>query len=193
MVSIAAFLSYSFVTIFTPGPNNLIAMSTANMYGYKKALRLIAGIAAGFFVIMLLSSFLSLFLFNLVPRVKLFMEIAGTAYMLYLAVKIIQSKPLTKEEAVNDKSFILGFMLQFLNAKGITFCITVTSIFIIPYYKSIASLIFFSASLSFVAFLATLCWALFGVLFKTFLQKYRLQFNIVMALLLLYSAISVFV
>ncbi|HUW64894.1 MAG TPA: LysE family transporter [Spirochaetia bacterium] len=193
MGTIVAFLSYVLVTTFTPGPNNLIAMSNANVYGFRKALSLIFGIFIGFVVIMLLSSFLNLFLFNLIPKIKLFMELIGAVYMVYLAVKIVKSKPDSNEnEAKHNNSFILGFALQFLNAKAIIYGITVTSNFIIPYYKSTASLIFFSVFLAFVAFLATSCWALFGAFFYKFLSQYRVQFNIVMVVLLLYSAISLF-
>jgi hypothetical protein len=38
---------------------------------------------------------------------------------------------------------------------------------------------------------ATSCWALFGSLMNTFLMRYERPFNLAMALLLVYSAVSI--
>ncbi|HWJ02835.1 MAG TPA: lysine transporter LysE, partial [Verrucomicrobiae bacterium] len=37
MPNFAAFLSYVLVTSFTPGPNNIMSMSNASRYGFKKS------------------------------------------------------------------------------------------------------------------------------------------------------------
>lgn len=55
-----SFLLYVFVTSFTPGPNNIMAMLLANKYGLKKTIRFCLGVGAGFFVIMLLCSYFNL-------------------------------------------------------------------------------------------------------------------------------------
>lgn len=194
MPNLAPFLSYVFVTTFTPGPNNIMSMSYSNHYGFRATHRFILGVFAGFFVIILMSSYLNLFLFNLIPRIKIFMEILGTVYMLYLAFKIITSKPgSNKDNPENGNSFVSGFMLQFLNPKLILYCLTVISNFVIPYYRSSASLLLFSALLAFVGLLATTSWAFFGILFQKLLADYQIQFNLVMGLLLVYSAVSVFI
>lgn len=36
MPNLVAFLSYAVVTTFTPGPNNIMTMSNASRYGFKK-------------------------------------------------------------------------------------------------------------------------------------------------------------
>ncbi len=209
MFNLGAFLSYVFVVTFTPGPNNIMAMANASKFGYKGILKFILGVCTGFFIIMILCSYFNLLLFNLMPKVKTFMGILGAGFMLYLAVKIMKSKEAVDEENeekdITDdsktsednksrnklNSFVTGVAMQFVNPKGILFGITVISNFIIPYYKSNISLIFFSFFLTLVGFSATSCWALFGSLFNKFLSKYRKQFNIVMGLLLIYSALSI--
>lgn len=191
MFQLIPFLSYVFVVTFTPGPNNILSMVNATQFGYKKTLNFILGIFTGFTLIMLLCSYFNLFLFNLLPKVKIFMGLLGAGYMLYLAYKIMSSK---NRNGNNDRklhSFYTGMTLQFVNPKVILYGITVISNFIIPYYNSHLSLIFFSIFLSTVAFVATSCWAFFGVFFEKFLAKYRPQFNVAMGLLLIYSAISI--
>ena len=39
MPSIAAFLSFACIMSFTPGPNNIMALSSASAYGLRKGLR----------------------------------------------------------------------------------------------------------------------------------------------------------
>lgn len=43
-----SFLLYVFVTSFTPGPNNIMAMLFATKYGFKKTLGFCLGVGARF-------------------------------------------------------------------------------------------------------------------------------------------------
>lgn len=187
-----SFLLFVFVTSFTPGPNNIMAMLFANEYGLKKTLRFCVGVGAGFFVIILLCSLFNLLLKNFIPKVEFVMSIVGAAYMVYLAIKIMISKNHAKDNA-RDKNngFFTGLLLQFVNPKGILYGITVIASFIIPYYNSDFSFILYSLFLAFVGFMATFTWCVFGSLFQKFLSKYRRQFNVIMGLLLVYSAVSI--
>ncbi|MFD4932316.1 LysE family transporter [Peribacillus butanolivorans] len=189
-----SFLLYVFVTSFTPGPNNIMAMLFANKYGFKKTLGFCLGVGAGFFVIMILSSYFNLLLKNSIPKIEFIMTFLAAIYMLYLAIKIISSKNNDKDDD-GDKNnrFLSAMLLQFVNPKGILYGITAVSTFIIPYHTSNFSLLFFSFFLAFVGFLSTMSWSVFGSLFQRFLKKYRSQFNLIMALLLVYSAISILV
>ncbi|WP_432405499.1 LysE family transporter [Wukongibacter sp. M2B1] len=208
MFNLSAFLSYVFVVSFTPGPNNIMSMANSSKFGYKKTLRFILGVCTGFFVVMLLCSYFNLLLFNIMPKIKTFMGILGAGYMIYLATKIMKSKEETDkkdDEEISDKSemnelnankdeinlFFTGITMQFVNPKAILYGITVISNFIIPYYKSNIAFVLFSFFFAIVGFMSTSSWALFGSLFNKFLSKYRRQFNIVMGLLLIYSAISI--
>lgn len=199
MFNLMAFLSYVVVVVFTPGPNTIMSMVNASKFGFRKTLRFITGAAAGFFIIIVLSGYFNLLLFNLLPKVKFFMGILGAVYMAYLAVVIIKHKDVSDDDNKKDSlekdvslnSFYTGLMMQFINPKVILFGITVMSNFIIPYFKSNAILLGFSLLLALIAMSATTSWALFGSFFKVFLSKYRKQFNIAMGLLLIYSAVSI--
>jgi threonine/homoserine/homoserine lactone efflux protein len=193
MINLVPFLSYVFVTTFTPGPNNIMSMTNANRDGFKKTINFNAGVFAGFIVIMLASSYFNLLLFNLIPRIKIFMSIVGSAYMVYLAYKIYTSEPVEGEsEKAHINSFPTGLIMQFVNVKVILYGITVFSSFITPYYNTHTALILFSLLLALIGFVSTTCWALFGALFQKFLSNYRKAFNTIMSLLLLYSAIAIF-
>lgn len=193
-MSLLSFFLYVFVTSFTPGPNNIMAMLFANRFGLRNTIQFCLGVGAGFFVIMILCGYFNLFLHQYIPKVELVMTIIGVMYMLFLAFKIMTSK--SDDPNHNDgkhNGFLIGMLLQFINPKGILYGVTVISTFILPYHTSHASLIFFSILLAFVGFLSTFCWSVFGSIFQSFLVKYRNQFNVIMALLLVYSAGSVLV
>lgn len=191
---IFSFLLFVFISSFTPGPNNIMAMALANKHGYKNTFRFCLGVGVGFFVITLLCSFLNNILISALPIIELPLAIFGVAYMLYLTYKILTSRDLDSEnDDGKSKGFFIGILLQFVNPKGILFGITVVSTFILPYYTSYASYLLFSLFLGLVGLLSTFSWSLFGSIFQKHLLQYRQQFNIVMAALLLYSAFSILV
>ncbi|MGW9018589.1 LysE family transporter [Priestia megaterium] len=169
-------------------------MLFANKYGLKKTMKFCLGVGTGFLIVMLLCSYFNLLLKNFIPKIEFFMTILGAIYMLYLALKIVSSKNNGKNnDEDRNNSFFMGMLLQFINPKGILYGITAIVTFILPYHNSNFSLIMYSLFLAFVGFVSTFCWSLFGSVFQKFLPKYRSQFNIVMALLLMYSAISILI
>ena len=193
MLNIPAFISYVIVTTFTPGPNNIMAMSNASRYGFKKSIPFNAGVFTGFFIIFTLCGLFSVTLFNIMPSIQSIMTYVGAAYILWLAWKTYNSKPHSDEGNVkNTNKYIWGLLLQFVNPKGIIYAITTVSAFIAPYYKSAAVIIGFAIILSFTAFVSNCCWGLFGTMFQRFFVKNVKVVNTIMSLLLVYSAISLF-
>lgn len=189
-----SFLLFVFVSSFTPGPNNFMAMSLANKYGCKQTFQFCLGVSVGFFMIALFCSFFNLLLISLLPIIKTPLTILGVGYMLYLAYKTLTSKNNTgsDENDRNEKNlFLIGVLLQFINPKGILYGITVVATFLLPYYHSYFSYLIFSLFLGFVGLMSSCCWSLFGSLFQKLVMQHSQVFNLVMTLLLVYSAISI--
>ena len=135
MPNLYPFLIYVIVTTFTPGPNNIMAMTNAMHDGFKRTIRFLFGIFAGFIVILLLSGLLNLVLADILPEVHLWLNVLGAGYMVFLAIHIIRSKPIVDDPSANKfNSFKAGFVMQFLNIKVIVYGITVFSLFIIERY-----------------------------------------------------------
>lgn len=197
MFNWSTFLLYIIVMSFSPGPNIFISMATASKHGFKRALQFNAGVFTGFFILMILSSYFNLLFFNLLPKVQPVMQLIGAAFMFYLAFKTITAKvedPNVAEDpeelSVNRNLFFSAVAFQFINPKGVLYAITVVSNFIIPYYQSHLSFFLFTFLVSFANFASTTTWASFGVLFNRFLSQYQRPFNLLMGLLLIYSAVS---
>ena len=190
-MNFAAFFSYAFLTLFTPGPNTIMSMRNAGEYGLKKAFPFNLGILTGFFILMCCCAAFSSFLYHVIPSVKPVMLCFGAAYMLWLAWTVWQGKPRKKRKSFMDTNlFLAGILLQFINVKVILFGITALSSFVFPCYHSFGVLIGYSFLLAVISFTSTCCWALFGAGFERFFQQYGKVFNRVMALLLIYCAIT---
>ncbi|MFB6589771.1 LysE family translocator, partial [Bacillus thuringiensis] len=139
-----------------------------------------------------LCSFFNILLINILPIIEAPLKILGVAYMLYLAFKIFTNKGNTNLDEKNNKNlFTVGVFLQFVNPKGILFGLTVVSTFILPYYNSYSSFLLFSLFLGIVGLTSTFSWSLFGSMFQKLLLKHNQLFNIIMAVLLVFSAISI--
>jgi threonine/homoserine/homoserine lactone efflux protein len=168
-----------------------MSMNNAKNVGLKKGIVFNFGIFAGFFVVMILCLIFSTVLYTLVPKIQLPMKILGATYMVYLIIKtLVPSK--AHEVKNNSGSFLVGALLQLINPKIIIYGITAMSSYILVYYNEVPRLVFFAFLLAFVGFTGTLCWALFGSVFSILFNKHGKILNIIMAILLLYCAVSLF-
>lgn len=186
------FFTYAIITAVTPGPNNIMSMSNASRLGFKKSLPFNMGVWAGFSIVMLVCTLFSSLLSFMLPKIKMPMLIIGAAYMLYLSWKTFKSSP-EIEERHPRSGFVAGLVLQFINPKIYIYCIISMEVYILPYYSNqLLSLFGFAMLLAFIGFSFTLCWSAFGVIFKQIFSKYAKITNTIMALLLVYCAISLF-
>lgn len=192
MFSWINFLTYAIITAATPGPNNIMSMTNAGKFGLKKSFPFNLGIWAGFSCVMIICTVLSSTLHSLLPTIKMPMLIIGALYMLYLAWKTYKSSS-EIEENHGKNSFVSGVFLQFINPKIYIYGIVSMEAFILPIYKdNLLALFSFALLLATIGFVFTLLWATFGSVFKVLFSKYAKVTNTIMALLLVYCAISLF-
>lgn len=193
-MNLTAFFTFTLLTAFTPGPNNILAMSNTSKYGLKNSIGVIQGIFTGFLSVMILCSIFSIILVNIIPTIKPVMTYIGVAYILWLAWHVVKSKPQSNGESIEKAdSFITGFILQFVNIKIILYGITAISTFIIPFYSSYFSIGAFTLLITVCGCSGVFTWAIFGAAFQNFFERYRTKVNIIMALLLVYSAITLII
>lgn len=192
MFPITDFFIYCFITAYTPGANNLLSMSNTARLGFKKSFKFNLGITAGFFIVMSVCTLFSSVLYSALPKIKFFMQILGAAYMLYLAWKIWKSHSDLEIENEKTASFFAGMVLQFMNPKIYIYAITAMSLYILPVYHSAISLIGFTFVLTVIGASGSFVWALFGSIFCKFFARHTKAVNLIMAVLLVYCAISLF-
>lgn len=193
MSTMLSLLVYAFIASFTPGPNNIMSLYYANKFGLKQTFRFCLGVGFGFFILLLFANYFNVALKTAFPEVEFIMKLFGCLYLLYLAYNIITSK-VGKEQQFNNRynNFKAGAMLQFINPKATIYAITVTATFVTPIYHHYLTQFLFVILLAVIGFSGTFSWSLFGSLFKKLIAQYQKVFNIIMALLLVYTAVTIF-
>ena len=192
MFHLSDFLIYCFVTAYTPGANNLLSMSNAIRLGFRRSFRFNLGILTGFAVVMTVCTIFSTALFALLPRVKLIMQILGAVYMLYLAWKVWKTSLTPGDGGGKEAGFLSGMVLQFFNPKIYIYAITAMTLYILPVYHTAGAIAGFTLLLSLIGASGSFVWALCGSVFCKYLSRHTKAVNLVMALLLVYCAVALF-
>ncbi len=177
------FFIYSVINAFTPGPGNILALNTVTNYGYKKGRPLYWGIFAGYYVVQVICAVFVFGVSTFLPDLLGIMKYIGAAYILWLAVHIALSKPIT-DTVEKSASFLKGFLLQFVNVKIYLFGITALTGYVTEYSAALWVLLLFEIIIATIGTIATLTWIGMGVLIQRAYQKYYRVINIILALTL---------
>jgi threonine/homoserine/homoserine lactone efflux protein len=188
-----AFVVFAAVMFFTPGPNNIMVLSSGLTYGFRRTMPHILGITFGFAFMVGAVGFGFGAIFLAFPILQTILKYAGAAYLIYLAAAIAMSGPPKPGEAGRRPMTFLGAaMFQWVNVKGWVMVIgTITA------YAAIATFpwnIAIQTALSLaMGIVSTSIWTLFGSALRPVLTSPTAVrgFNIVMAILLLASLIPV--
>ena len=182
-------LIYILVGTFTPGPNNIISSSSSSKIGVIKTLPFMLGVLLGTFIVFAVISYFNIVFLGNVYYIEKYVGYGGAIYMLYLAYKMISSASIENISVISaDRLFLRGLLMTFINPKAIVYGITATGLFMAS-GAELMDLFIISIFLAILCFISVLVWGAFGYLFMTYLSKHNKIFNIVMASLLVYSAI----
>jgi threonine/homoserine/homoserine lactone efflux protein len=189
-----AFVVFAIVMFFTPGPNNIMVLSSGLTYGFRRTLPHIAGITIGFAFMVAAVGLGFGTIFIAYPVLQTILKYAGAAYLIYLAIAIAFSGPPKAGEAGSRPMTFWGAaVFQWINVKGWVMVIgTITA------YAAIARFPLNIAIQTVLCLLlgitSTVTWTLFGSALRPVLKSERAvrAFNVLMALLLLASLYPVF-
>ena len=191
-----AFVLFATVMFFTPGPNNIMVLSSGLTYGFRRTLPHIAGITIGFAFMVGAVGLGFGTIFVAYPVLQTILKYAGAAYLIYLAAVIAFAEPVAPGQQANRRgpmTFTGAAMFQWVNVKGWVMVIgTITA------YAGIASFpwnIGIQVVLSLLlGTVSTSAWAISGSSLRSLMTSRRAvrAFNIVMAALLLASLYPVF-
>ena len=192
MFDFSGMFFYLAVSAFTPGPNNLMCMYLGANYGLRGSRKFITASMSSVFVKALLCGLLNVALARFIPAVVPVMKWVGAAYMLYLAWSMLQSG-LKKEVAAEQKgesTYSAGILLQLLNIKSWVAALSAFSVYVVPYTTALWAIFTGAFTMLCLLITATLCWCLFGRAIKDVYETYRLPISILMALSLVYCAVT---
>jgi threonine/homoserine/homoserine lactone efflux protein len=186
-----ALVGFCAVTLFTPGPNNVMLLASGLNFGFRRAQPHLWGVALGFSVMVFAVGLGLGALFEAYPVVYAVLKYVGAAYLLYLAWAIARSGSLETGEAGDDSppiTFLQAAVFQWVNPKGWVMAVGGVSA-----YAGVAE---FPANVALIAFLflalgalSSTTWVVFGQGLRHALRTTRAVrvFNGVMALALVAS------
>lgn len=188
---VTALAAFAFVTLITPGPNNLMLMASGMNYGWRRTLPHLLGIGLGFPAMIVLVGLGLAQVFEIIPYSYLALKVIGAAYLLYLAWKIATAVPFSGDREISKSkpfTFIQAALFQWVNPKAWAMAVTAVSVYAPPsqplYSIMIVALVFTA-----IGVLTLNSWTLLGQAMRRFLSdpdKLRL-FNITCASLLVAS------
>ena len=193
--------TFAFITSVTPGPNNMMLLASGAQFGFTRTLPHMLGIVFGVSML-LLSVLLGLgVLFQLYPVMYSVLNVAGAAYLLWLAFKIA-SGPVNGISSDNWRStqpftWWQAALFQFVNPKGVFAAITSISLFaeLGPNYL-FHSLVVIMVSF-FCAITSITSWCLLGKFLRRFSENekfiqvfnYTMSFSLIVCVILIYLKI----
>jgi len=183
---IIAITLFALVTSITPGPNNIMLTASGANFGFKRTLPHVAGIIFG---MMMLNVSVGLGLgtvFTQFPWLQQILRIAGSAYLLWLAYKLLSFSSIGKQQAdATPFSFIQAVGFQYINPKAWVMVISANASFSLIGDNYWWSVLMITLIYAFVGTPSIMVWAGFGQYIRRYFGRQNVLklFNITMATL----------
>ena len=127
-----ALITFAFVGAFTPGPNNIMLMTSGANVGFVRTIPHMLGVIFGFAFMLILVGFGLLQFFQTYPQLEKVLQMVSAVYLLYLAYKIASSKSVDNVNGdYKPMSFLQAASFQWVNPKGWSMALSVMSIYAI--------------------------------------------------------------
>ena len=129
MALLLAMVSFAWVMSITPGPVNMIILSSGINYGVTRTIPYVSGATVGFTLLLLCIGFGFSQFIHAYPFFLTYLAIAGSLYIFYLGYKIASSKSELEIGKSEAPKFYEGFLLQWINPKAWIACVSGASLF----------------------------------------------------------------
>jgi threonine/homoserine/homoserine lactone efflux protein len=188
MSLLTAMISFSLAMSISPGPVNMLIVSSGANYGIRKTFAFVSGATIGFILLLLFIDLGFFKIINLYPYFLKYLAVAGSLFIIYMGFSLASSRSELDIKKEKLPTFIQGFLLQWLNPKAWVACLAGVSLFSEP--NDNAVFLTFSFVYFVVCYLALFSWSVLGDKVTIFLNsQFRLKaFNLLMGGLLIVTA-----
>lgn len=189
-----ALILFGTVAAVTPGPNNIMLMTSGLNFGWRRTLPHMWGVTLGFGIMAALVGLGLAGVFTAVPQLYVVLRWLGAAYLLFLAFKIARAGTIEPGTVGGSPlTFLQAAGFQWINPKAWIIVISACATYAIPgrYAESILEV---AVVLCAVTFPCVAIWVLFGASLRRWLRNAALLrlFNYTMAALLVASLYPIF-
>ncbi|MEH6580934.1 MAG: LysE family translocator [Halioglobus sp.] len=128
---LTALAAFALVSSITPGPNNIMLMSSGVNFGFRRTVPHLLGVALGFTLMVVLVGIGIMQVFDWFPESYTVLKVVSVLYLLYLAKKIATSAIPAANTAPRGGpvTFMQAVLFQWVNPKAWTMAVTAISVY----------------------------------------------------------------
>ena len=183
-----ALAAFALVGSITPGPNNALLLASGIRFGFLRTTPHVVGTAVGMgALVFAVASGIGVALLAL-PGAELALKLVGSAYLLYLAVRIAGSRGAGGAVVSRPLGVLGAAAFQLANPKGWLFALTAAATFLPPGRGPLAGGLLGAATCAVVILGSAAAWAAGGVALGRVAGGGRMRRGINLALALVLAA-----
>ncbi|MEE8166147.1 MAG: LysE family translocator [Myxococcota bacterium] len=200
---IASLVGFSFVTCITPGPNNLLLMSSGALFGFRATLPHVAGIQVGFGLIVASAVFGLDAVIDSWPWLLTVVKIGGASWLFWMAARFLRASATSatrgSESSVETISrpfrFYEAVLFQWVNPKAIAIALSAAGAYVAISDEVIERAIVIGAVFFLVGCISSSSWLTLGGALNRSMSsgRHAIMINAAMGVLLLATAIYVLI
>lgn len=191
---LAALIIFAFVSSITPGPNNIMLMTSGINFGFARTVPHMLGVSIGFTLMIVMIGVGIMQLIEAIPGSQTIITVASGIYLLWMAWKIATTKPTPSANTAdsdggsNPFTFMQAALFQWINPKAWTMALTSIAAYA-PKSQGWIGVVSVAAVFGIINLPSTGSWAYMGAKLRRFLSDPRRLkiFNISAAILLVVS------
>lgn len=189
MNQLAGLVAFAFAGSVSPGPNNAILWATGVAFGFRRTLPHVVGTAVGIGALAVGVAAGIGALFEAVPSAETALRLAGSAYLLVIAYRVLRSGGVGRASVSEPFTLRQAIAFQWVNPKGWLFAVAAVGTFLPPELPPVAATATLTGILMAVVVVSATIWAAGGAAIGRILdgERSRRVVSLVLAALLVAS------
>lgn len=162
--------AFALAASISPGPVNLMCLSSGTRYPLSRGLIFVTGATLGFIALFVTIGLGLYSVLALVPGFNAGLRWAGVAFLLYLSVQLFRDNgQLPQDEIHRAPGFATGAVMQWLNPKA--WLASASGIGAYTSGNNLGEIILFAALYLPICWLSLSCWVYAGVFLRRYIQR----------------------
>lgn len=183
--------AFALAASISPGPVNLVCLSSGTRYPVATGLTFVTGATLGFIVLFIAVGLGLYSLLAMVPGLQSVLRWVGVAFLLYLSIKLaLDSGELPDAGSKKAPGFTTGVLMQWLNPKA--WLASASGIGAFTNANDLNQIVLFAALYLPICWLSLACWVYAGAFLRRYVQKPVILMTINRTLALLLAASCVY-
>ena len=162
--------AFALAASISPGPVNLVCLSSGTRYPVHRGLIFVTGATLGFIALFIAVGLGLYSLLNVVPAFDALLRWSGVAFLLYLSVKLaMDSGHLPDDGTDQAPGFGTGALMQWLNPKA--WLASASGIGAYTSANDLQQILLFASLYLPICWLSLACWVYVGAFLRRYVQR----------------------